>query len=103
MASTPRGEQGWAPLHPAALPAADAVFLSTPPLRHNDDPADFLDAERVARAVTEAGTPATAYASADALLPDLVADLGDGDLALVMSNGSFDGLVAKLVAALGEE
>ncbi|WP_420456522.1 UDP-N-acetylmuramate--L-alanine ligase [Rubrivirga sp.] len=85
-----------------ALATADAVFLSTPPLRHNDDPADFLDAEAVAVAVRAAGPPATAYPSADALLPDLVADLSDGDLALVMSNGSFDGLVRKLVAALGD-
>lgn len=84
-----------------ALTAADAVFLSTPPLRHNDDPADFLDADRVARSITEAGTPASAYPSAEALLPDLLADLRDDDLALVMSNGSFDGLVGKLTAALG--
>ncbi|MDT7855050.1 Mur ligase family protein [Rubrivirga sp. S365] len=83
-----------------ALAAADAVFLSTPPLRHNDDPAHFLDAEAVAASVREGGTPAAAYASADALLPDLLADLRDGDLALVMSNGSFDGLVGKLADAL---
>ncbi len=85
-----------------ALASADALFLSTPPLRHNDDPADFLDAEAVAQSVREAGTPATAYASADALLPDLLDDLDDGDLVLVMSNGSFDGLVARLSEALRE-
>ena len=83
-----------------ALATADALFLSTPPLRHNDDPADFLDAEAVAASVREAGTPATAYASADALLPDLLGAFRPGDLALVMSNGSFDGLVAKLATAL---
>ena len=86
-----------------ALATADALFLSTPPLRHNDDPADFLDADAVATSVLEAGTPATAYANADALLPDLLDDLEDGDLALVMSNGSFDGLVGKLTAALEGE
>ena len=86
-----------------ALATADAVFLSTPPLRHNDDPADFLDADAVAAAVLEAGTPSRAYPSADALLPDLLAELGDGDLALVMSNGSFDGLVGKLAAALEDD
>ena len=85
-----------------ALATADAVFLSTPPLRHNDDPKDFLDAEAVAESVRQSGTEATATASADALLPDLVADLGPGDLVLVMSNGSFDGLVGRLVTALGE-
>ena len=83
-----------------ALATADALFLSTPPLRHNDVASDFLDAETVAAAVRAAGTEAAAYASADALLPDLVAALRPGDLALVMSNGSFDGLVGKLTAAL---
>ena len=83
-----------------ALATADALFLSTPPLRHNDDAADFLDAETVAESVRRAGTPAAAYTSADALLPDLLADLRGGDLALVMSNGSFDGLVGNLTEAL---
>ena len=83
-----------------ALAAADAVFLSAPPLRHNDDPAHFLDAGAVADAVGGAGVEAAAYGSADALLPDLLGALRPGDLALVMSNGSFDGLVGKLTAAL---
>ena len=83
-----------------ALATADAVFLSTPPLRHNDRPADFVDPDAMAETVRQRGTPAAAYASADALLPDLLSALGPGDLALVMSNGSFDGLVAKLAAAL---
>ena len=86
-----------------ALATADALFLSTPPLRHNDDPADFLDAEAVASGVNAAGTPAAAFASADALLPELVGALRPGDLALVMSNGSFDGLPRRLAAALGAE
>ena len=83
-----------------ALATADALFLSTPPLRHNDDPADFLDAETVASGVNDAGTPAASFASADALLPELVDALRPGDLALVMSNGSFDGLPRRLADAL---
>jgi len=83
-----------------ALATADKLFLSTPPLRHNDDPADFLNAEVVAETVRSSGTPARAYPSADALLPDLVAECQAGDLVLVMSNGSFDGLVGKLKTAL---
>jgi len=85
-----------------SLATADRLFLSTPPLRHNDDPADFLDAEAVAEAVRQRGTSADAYPSADALLPDLVDALQPGDLALVMSNGSFDGLPARLAEALDE-
>ena len=80
---------------------ADRVFLSSPPLRHNDSPDDFLDPEAVARVIADRGTPAAAYDGAEALLPDLTAFLRPGDVALVMSNGSFDGLVSRLVDALG--
>ena len=83
-----------------AFDAADRTFLSAPPLRHNDSPDDFLDPTAVAHAITARGTPAAAYGSAADLLPDLVDALRPGDVALVMSNGSFDGLVARLAAAL---
>ena len=48
----------------------------------------------------DAGTPAASFASADDLLPELVDALRPGDLALVMSNGSFDGLPRRLADAL---
>jgi UDP-N-acetylmuramate: L-alanyl-gamma-D-glutamyl-meso-diaminopimelate ligase len=86
----------------AAFDAADRVFLSTPPLRHNDDPADFLDPARVAALAHARGVPASAHAGAGALLPPLLDALRPGDLVLVMSNGSFDGLVGKLMTALRE-
>ncbi|HEX8299404.1 MAG TPA: Mur ligase family protein [Rubricoccaceae bacterium] len=83
-----------------AFAAADRALISAPPLRHNDTPDDFLDPDAVVRTVETHGTPAAAYSSADALLPDLVASLRPSDLVLVMSNGSFDGLVSRLLAAL---
>ena len=83
-----------------ALAEADAVFISSPPLRHNDDRDNFLDADAVAAHVEREGTPAAAYESADALLPHLLETLRPNDVALVMSNGSFDGLHDKLMGAL---
>lgn len=82
------------------LAGADAVFLSAPPLRHNDTAEDFLDADAVAAAVTARGTPAAAFPNAQALLPALLETLRPGDVALLMSNGSFDGLPAHLLEAL---
>lgn len=79
---------------------ADRVFLSAPPLRHNDRADDFLDPDAVVRTVMHRGTPATAFPGADALLPGLLGALRPGDVVLVMSNGSFDGLVGRLVTAL---
>ena len=84
-----------------AFDDADRAFLSAPPLRHNDRADDFLDPAAVAHAITARGTPAAAYDSAASLLPDLANALRPGDVALVMSNGSFDGLVGRLAAALG--
>ncbi len=85
-----------------ALAQADAAFLSAPPLRHNDDPADFLNVHAVIERVTGHGIPAAAFADADALLPALLDTLQPNDVALVMSNGSFGGLQQKLMAALRE-
>jgi UDP-N-acetylmuramate: L-alanyl-gamma-D-glutamyl-meso-diaminopimelate ligase len=80
--------------------AADRVFLSAPPLRHNDDTADVLDPTRVVEILMERGIPAAAFPSADALLPPLLNELRPGDVALIMSNGSFGGLHDRLIEAL---
>ena len=85
-----------------ALAEADAVFVSAPPLRHNDNPDDFLDADAVAEKISGRGVPAASFPSADALLGPLLEALRPGDVALVMSNGSFDGLHQKLLDALRE-
>ena len=85
-----------------AFDTADRAFLSAPPLRHNDDAADFLDPERVAALIGERGVPASAHGGATDLLQPLLDEVRPGDLVLVMSNGSFDGLVGRLMAALRE-
>jgi len=83
-----------------AFDDADRVFLSTPPLRHNDDPADFLDPRIVAETICGRGTPAKAHDGAEAILPAILDELAPNDLVLIMSNGSFDGLVDSLLDAL---
>jgi UDP-N-acetylmuramate: L-alanyl-gamma-D-glutamyl-meso-diaminopimelate ligase len=83
-----------------ALSSADVAFVSAPPLRHNDDPADFLDPEAVAEGLRATGMSAAAFEGAGSLLPAVLAELRAGDMALVMSNGSFDGLVGHLVNGL---
>ena len=85
-----------------AFEGAAAVFLSAPPLRHNDRPDDFLDTDVLVGRIQKQGTPASAHAHADALLPHLLGELRAGDVALVMSNGGFGGLHDKLLAALKE-
>ena len=85
-----------------AFGGAASVFLSAPPLRHNDRPDDFLDTDVLVERIRQQGLSASAYANADALLPHLLDELRAGDVALVMSNGGFGGVHEKLLAALSE-
>jgi UDP-N-acetylmuramate: L-alanyl-gamma-D-glutamyl-meso-diaminopimelate ligase len=79
-----------------AFDAADRVFLKAPPVRHNDDPDVMLDPEAVAQTIRDRGTPAEVFTDVDAVLPALTDALEPGDVALLMSNGSFGGLPDRL-------
>lgn len=83
-----------------AFRSADGVFLSTPPFRHNDDPSNFMDVDHVLSSVAAHGIDAFKGPDADALLPMLLRYLQPGDVALIMSNGSFGGIHGRLLAAL---
>jgi UDP-N-acetylmuramate: L-alanyl-gamma-D-glutamyl-meso-diaminopimelate ligase len=85
-----------------AFDAADRVFLKAPPVRHNDDPDAMLDPEAVVETIRDRGTPADTFDDVDAVLPTLVDTLQPGDVALLMSNGSFGGLPERLPDALAE-
>lgn len=81
---------------------ADRVFLKAPPVRHNDDANAMLDPARVVEMIEDRGTLAEAFEDVEGMLPSLVQTLRPGDVALLMSNGSFDGLHEKLLARLDE-
>ena len=83
-----------------AFDRADAAFLKAPPVRHNDDADAMLDPDAVVRSIRDRGTPADAFEDVDGMLPALLDTLRPGDVALLMSNGSFDGLHDRLLAAL---
>ena len=84
-----------------AFDDANRVFISAPPVRHNDDADRMLDASAVVRAIGERGTPADVYPDVDTLLPALLDELQDGDVALIMSNGGFGGIHERLMDTLG--
>ena len=86
-----------------AFEQAGAAFISAPLHRDTDaDSLEYLSADAVADRVRALGTPAHAFGDADTLLQPLLAELRAGDVALVMSNGSFGGLHQKLLTALRE-
>lgn len=85
---------------PAALALADRVVISSV---HRS--AQLADSERlapdgVAASVRALGRPAEALPSADVIADFLAGQAEPGDLVLIMSNGSFDGLCDKLLARL---
>lgn len=80
--------------------AADFLYLKVPATRHNDTSVDFIDAEKVVREVSARGTQASHHASSEELLNHVLPVLQTGDVVLIMSNGSFDGIHKKLLEAL---
>jgi UDP-N-acetylmuramate: L-alanyl-gamma-D-glutamyl-meso-diaminopimelate ligase len=85
---------------PQALALSDRVVLGSVhrAVQLSDD--QRLDPESVAAAVRQLGKDARVLPSADVIADFLVAEARPGDLLLVMSNGSFDGLCEKLLTRL---
>jgi UDP-N-acetylmuramate: L-alanyl-gamma-D-glutamyl-meso-diaminopimelate ligase len=62
-----------------------------------------LDPERLVDDIVAGGTPARFLDDVSAIVDDLVARSAAGDVVLVMSNGGFDNLHDRLLAALAED
>jgi len=87
---------------PVALALADRVVLAGVFRAQQLGDENRMEPETVAARVRELGKDAQVLPSADAIAKEVSARAGDGDLLLVMSNGSFDGLCDKLLKKLGE-
>ncbi len=85
---------------PAALALGDRVLLGSVHRAGQLSDEQRLDPETVAVAVRAIGKDARVLPGADAIAELLAAEARPGDLLLVMSNGSFDGLCDKLLAKL---
>lgn len=85
-----------------AFTEAGAVFMSTPPFRHNDDADNFMDIDVVLDRIRKLGIDAETRSSADELLEPLLSYLEPGDIALIMSNGGFGNIHERLLSALSD-
>jgi len=84
----------------AAFAGADEVLLARV-FGADEVPADQrLDPERLVRDLAAAGRPARFLDDVEAIVAELVGRCGRGDVVAVMSNGGFDGLHDRLLAAL---
>jgi UDP-N-acetylmuramate: L-alanyl-gamma-D-glutamyl-meso-diaminopimelate ligase len=86
---------------PKALALADRVILGGVFRAQQLGSENRLDPETVAESVRALGKDARVFPSSDAIAEHLGAEARPGDLLLLMSNGSFDGLCEKLLKKLG--
>ena len=85
---------------PKALALGDRVILSGVYRAQQLGDENRLDPESVAASVRALGTDAHVFSGADAIAEHLATEARAGDLLLIMSNGSFDGLCEKLLKKL---
>jgi len=85
---------------PKALALGDRVILGGVYRAQQLGDENRLDPESVAAGVRALGTDAHVISGADAIAAHLAAEARAGDLLLIMSNGSFDGLCEKLLKKL---
>jgi UDP-N-acetylmuramate: L-alanyl-gamma-D-glutamyl-meso-diaminopimelate ligase len=103
-----------------AFSDADLVYISMPDLREVDNPSDFIDGNLIVSHINRentmvssdnttsnvesiaSGTENIAFCvkNAENVLQKLVPEIRPGDVIVIMSNGSFDGIHQKLVSAL---
>lgn len=91
-----------------AFAKVDGLVLSMPELRHNDNPADFIDGNVVVETATRVGSNtalnkdfyAICVKNGHEAIEKIVAKAVPGDVLVIMSNGSFDGIHEKLIAVL---
>jgi UDP-N-acetylmuramate: L-alanyl-gamma-D-glutamyl-meso-diaminopimelate ligase len=88
---------------PPALALADRVILGGVFRAQQLGDDNRLEPEAVAESVRALGRSARVFPSAEAIAEQISAGAESGDVLLVMSNGSFDGLCEKLLAKLGRQ
>ena len=85
-----------------AFGAADMVMLREPPGVEDLAKEERFSSAHLAEELGARGVAAHAFPDSDALLEGLLAELRPGDLCLVMSNGGFDNLHARLLEGLAQ-
>jgi UDP-N-acetylmuramate: L-alanyl-gamma-D-glutamyl-meso-diaminopimelate ligase len=82
---------------PEALAVADAIVIGPVNRAQLLGEAERMSPQAIAEATTRLGKPAKAFDSTPELAEYLAVNAKAGDLVMIMSNGSFDGLSGKLL------
>lgn len=87
---------------PAAFADADGVFFAQVSRLEQLPESDRLNPERVIREIASTGKPAFYFPTAAEIVAHLVPLTREGDIIVVFSNGGFDGIHERLLAALAK-
>ena len=85
---------------PDALAIADQIVIGPVSRAQLLEEVERLSPESIAESLVKRGRPAKAFESAAAIADYLASHAHGGDMVMVMSNGSFDGLSGKLLEKL---
>ncbi|MEI8181673.1 MAG: Mur ligase family protein [Desulfomonile sp.] len=89
-------------LYVPAFLSADLIVLREPVHRDGSDESDIFNSHMLASDLNLRGKNAYAFEDTEGVLHYLLNSLKTGDVVLLMSNGSFDGLSLRLLGSLGE-
>ncbi|MDR0533025.1 MAG: UDP-N-acetylmuramate:L-alanyl-gamma-D-glutamyl-meso-diaminopimelate ligase [Verrucomicrobiales bacterium] len=88
---------------PAALAKADAVYMTQIARAEQLAENDRLNVEQVIADIKKKNVPAWYEANSDDIIAKLPSQLAPGDVVAVFSNGSFNGLIDKLITKLSRK
>lgn len=83
----------------SAFESADQVVMRKVAIREVDDSSEIMNVEELADKISKSGVPTNAFAEAEEIAKFLIREAQSDDLVVVMSNGSFGGLIELLEKA----
>ncbi len=87
-------------VYPHSFDGADLICIRKPPLLKKVPPAEWFSSEKLVADLKGQGRDAYFFETTDAIIDFLVQHVRSGDVALIMSNGGFDNIHERLLAAL---
>ncbi len=87
-------------VYPASFDGADLVLIRRPSAIGKIPESERFSSTRLAEEIGARGRPALHFETTGAIITFLVAEARPGDLVLIMSNGGFDDIHQRLLAAL---
>ncbi|RPJ73658.1 MAG: UDP-N-acetylmuramate:L-alanyl-gamma-D-glutamyl-meso-diaminopimelate ligase, partial [Desulfobacteraceae bacterium] len=87
-------------VYPAAFDKADLVFLRRPSRLDKIPEGERFSSDELAAEITRRGKPTWCFPGTDELLAGLIPRLAAGDVVVIMSNGGFDNIHARLLDSL---